>query len=186
MIRPAVPSDAAKAMPLILSAIGHIAFVLAGTTDTQEAFAILTAFFGQEDNRLGYQNTLVIEEEEGDLIGLAVLYDGAHARALDLPLERAAARKSRNSSYRIPTEPELSDYYLDTLSVAPNHQGKGHGRRLIEAGCQRARALGHHRLALLVEVESVAVKGLYQRVGFREEFTKWIEGHEYIYMARSL
>jgi ribosomal protein S18 acetylase RimI-like enzyme len=184
MIRPAVPSDAAKAMPLILSAIGHIAFVLAGTADTQEAVAILTAFFGQEDNRLCYRNTLVTEEE-GDLIGLAILYDGAQARALDLPLERAAARKLLNSNYRIPTEPELSDYYLDTLSVAPSHQGKGHGRRLIEAGCERARALGHHRLALLVEVESVAIKGLYQRVGFRAEFTKWIGGHEYIYMARS-
>src|ERR1700754_320902 len=104
MIRPAVPSDAAKAMPLILSAIGHIAFVLAGTTDTEEAVAILTAFFGQEDNRLSYRNTLVTEEN-GDLIGLAILYDGAHARAFDLPLERAAAIKSRNSSYRVPTEP---------------------------------------------------------------------------------
>lgn len=185
MIRPAVPSDAAKAMPLILSAIGHIAFVLAGTTDTQEAFAILTAFFGQGGNRLGYQNTLVAEEK-GDLIGLAILYDGAHARALDVPLEQAAARKLRNSSYRIPTEPNPSDYYLDTLSVAPSHQGKGYGRRLIEAGCERARALGHHRLALLVEVQSAAIKGLYLRVGFREEYTKWIEGHEYFYMARCL
>src|SRR6478672_3541838 len=103
MIRPAVPTDAAKAMPLILPAIGHIAFVLAGTTDSWEAVAILTDFFGQEDNRLGYQNTLVTEEE-GELIGLAILYDGAHARALDLPLERAAVRKSGNPGYRIPTE----------------------------------------------------------------------------------
>ena len=172
-------------MPLILPAIGHIAFVLAGTTDSWEAVAILTDFFGQEDNRLGYQNTLVTEEE-GELIGLAILYDGAHARALDLPLERAAVRKSGNPGYRIPTEPEPSDYYLDTLSVAPSHQGNGHGRRLIEAGGERARALGHHRLALLVEVESAAARRLYQRVGFRDEFIKWIEGHEYFYMVRSL
>jgi hypothetical protein len=36
MIRQAVASDAVKAVPLILEAIGHIAFVLSGTTDDQE------------------------------------------------------------------------------------------------------------------------------------------------------
>jgi hypothetical protein len=42
MIRQAVRSDAVKAVPLILQAIGHIAFVLTGTTDEQETASILT------------------------------------------------------------------------------------------------------------------------------------------------
>jgi GNAT superfamily N-acetyltransferase len=144
MMRQAVASDAVKAVPLIMQAIGHIAFVLSGTSESQEAASILSDFFGQEDNRISCQNTLAMEEE-GDLVGVAIFYDGAKAREPDAPLERAAAKKSGDSNYSIPTEPEASEFYLDTLSVSPRCQGKGYGRQLIEAGCDRARKLGHHR-----------------------------------------
>ena len=109
MIRQAVRCDATKALPLILQPIGHIAFVLTGTTNGQEAASILNDFFGQEDNRISYQNALVMEEE-GELVGVAIFYDGAKARELDVPLERAAAKKSGVSNYCIPTEPEASEF----------------------------------------------------------------------------
>jgi hypothetical protein len=63
MIRQAVPDDAITVVPLILQAIGHIAFVLSGTNDDQETTSILTNFFCQEDNRISYQNTLVMEQD---------------------------------------------------------------------------------------------------------------------------
>ena len=185
MIRQAVRSDAVKAVPLILQAIGHIAFVLTGTTDSQEVASILSDFFGREDNRISYQNALVMEEE-GELVGVAIFYDGAKARELDAPLERAAAKKSGDSNYCIPTEPEASKFYLDTLSVSPRCQGKGYGSKLIEAGCDWARKLGHHRMALLVEVDHAAAKRLYERLGFCTDYTKRIAGQEYFHMVRSL
>jgi ribosomal protein S18 acetylase RimI-like enzyme len=185
MIRQAVASDAVKAVPLIMEAIGHIAFVLTGTTDSQEAASILSDFFGQGDNRISYQNALVMEEE-GELVGVAIFYDGAKARELDVPLERAAAEKSGDSNYSIPTEPEASEFYLDALSVSPRCQGKGYGRKLIEAGCDRARKLGHRRIALLVEVDHAPAKRLYERVGFCTDYTKLIVGQEYFHMVRSL
>jgi hypothetical protein len=103
-----------RAVPLIMEAIGHIAFVLTGTTDSQEAGSILSDFFGQENNRVSYQNALVMEEER-EVVGVAILYDGAKARELDAPLELAAAEKSGDSNYRIPTEPEASEFYMDAL-----------------------------------------------------------------------
>ena len=63
MIRQAVPDDAVSAVPLILQAIGHIAFVLSGTTDGRKTTSILTDFFCQKDNRISYQNALVKEED---------------------------------------------------------------------------------------------------------------------------
>jgi hypothetical protein len=63
MIRSAVRNDAAMAVPLILQAIGQIAFVLSGTAEAQETESILKDFFGQEGNRMSYQNTLVMEED---------------------------------------------------------------------------------------------------------------------------
>jgi ribosomal protein S18 acetylase RimI-like enzyme len=52
---------------------------------------------------------------------------------------------------------------MDNLSVSPGCQGKGYGSLLIEAGCDRARKLGHLRMALLVEVDSARAKRLYER-----------------------
>jgi ribosomal protein S18 acetylase RimI-like enzyme len=185
MIRQAVSSDAAKALPLILPAIGDIAFVLTGTTDGQEAASILNEFFEQEDNRVSYQNALVMEEEK-ELIGIAIFYDGAKARKLDIPLERAAARKSGDSKYYIPTEPEPSEFYLDTLSVSPRYQGRGYGGQLIEAGCDRARQLGHRRMALVVEVDHAPAIRLYQRLGFCADYVRRMAGQEYFHMVRIL
>src|SRR5271165_161274 len=185
MIRQAVASDAEKAVPLILQAIGHIAFVLTGTTDSQEAAFVLGDFFVQKDNRISYQNALVMEEE-WELVGVAIFYDGAKARELDVPLERAAAKKSGDSNYSIPTEPEASEFYMDALSVSPRCQRKGHGSKLIEAACDRARKLGHHRIALLIEVDNAAAKPLYERLGFCTDYTKRIAGQEYFHMIRSL
>ena len=185
MIRQAVRSDAIKAVPLILQAIGHIAFVLTGTTDEQETASILNDFFGQEDTRISYQNALVTEEE-GELVGVAIFYDGAKARELDAPLERAAAKKSGDRHYCIPTEPEATEFYLDTLSVSPRCQGTGYGGKLIEAGCDRARVLGHLRMALLLESENAAAKRLYERLGFQADGTKCLAGEEYFHMVKSL
>jgi ribosomal protein S18 acetylase RimI-like enzyme len=185
MIRQAVASDALEAVSLIMQAIGDIAFVLTGTTDSQEAASILNDFFEQEDNRISYQNALVMEEE-GKLIGVAIYYDGAKARELDVPLERAAAEKSGDSNYSIPTEAEASEFYMDALSVSPGCQGKGYGRKLIEAVCDRARKLGHHAVALLADVDNTPAKRLYERLGFCTDYTKRIAGQEYFHMVRSL
>jgi ribosomal protein S18 acetylase RimI-like enzyme len=183
MIRQAVPGDALKCVPLIMEAIGDIAFVLTAATGDQEIASILHDFFVQEETRISYQNALVMEQE-GDVVGVALVYDGAKARELDAPLERAAAIKSGDSNYRIPTEPETSEFYLDTVSVSPQAQGKGYGRKLIEAACDRARKLRHQRIALLVEVDNPAAKRLYERLEFQADYTKWIAGKEYVHMVR--
>jgi ribosomal protein S18 acetylase RimI-like enzyme len=101
-------------------------------------------------------------------------------------LERAAAKKSGDSNYSIPTEAETSEFYMDALTVCPRCQGKGYGRQLIEAGCDRARKLRHHRIALQVEVDHAPAKRLYERVGFCTDYTRRIAGQEYFHMSRSL
>ena len=118
MIRNAAPDDSITAVPLILQAIGHIAFILSGTSDERETTAILSHFFRQEGNRISYENTLVVEED-GIAVGMMILYDGCKASKLDAPIERAAIKKSGDSSYHIPTEPETSEFYVDILGVSP-------------------------------------------------------------------
>src|SRR5271156_1762479 len=111
MIRQALPDDAPEALPLILEAIGSIAYVLAGTKVLAEAMSILERFFEEEGNRVSHQNALVIEESKPNaggprILGVAISYDGSVARELDEPLERAAQLQSGSSDYKIPTEAE--------------------------------------------------------------------------------
>ncbi len=192
MIRPAVPGDAPSAVPLILEAIGSIAFVLTGTNNREDAGRILDGFFRRKGNRVSYQNTLVMEDVENvversrEVVGVALIYDGSIARSLDEPLEKAAIQRSGLSDYRIPTEAELSEFYLDTISVDPKCQGRGFGRDLIEASCEQARRLGRDRIGLLVDIENSGAKRLYERLDFRTKGRKQIAGYEYFHMVRDL
>jgi ribosomal protein S18 acetylase RimI-like enzyme len=197
VIRPAVPGDAPKAVPLILEAIGSIAFILTGTNDRKQAELILGRFFRDKDNRVSYQNALVLEDspEHGandplaktrDVVGVALIYDGSIARRLDEPLEQAAIQKSGLPDYHIPTEAEPSEFYLDTVSVDSKCRGRGFGRDLIEASCEHARKLGYHRLGLLVDIDNPGAKRLYERLEFRIEGRKQIAGAEYLHMVRHL
>ena len=198
MIRPAVSSDASEAVPLILNAIGSIAFILTGTTDRPEAEFILDQFFRQKGNRVSYENALVLKDSsdersrEGSLersrevVGVALIYDGSIARTLDEPLEKAAIQKSGLSDYRIPTEAEPSEFYLDTISVDPKCQGRGFGRDLIEASCEQARKFERDRIGLLVDTEDSGAKRLYERLGFRTQDRKQFAGYEYFHMIRNL
>lgn len=191
MIRPAVSEDAPQAVPLIFEAIGSIAFVLTGSEVLAEAMSILENFFEQEGNRLSYKNTLVIEGSQtggggGTILGVAISYDGTVARELDEPLEEAAKVQSGLSDYSIPTEAELGEYYLDTVSVNRNCQGRGFGRQLIEAVCEQGRQLGRNRVGLLVDVTNPDAKRLYERLQFRVNNQRELAGEEYFHMVRDL
>ena len=192
VIRPAVPSDASEAVPLILQAIGSIAFVLTGTNNREDADRILDGFFRRKDNRVSYQNTLVMEDVENvvdrsrEVVGVALIYDGSIARALDEPLEKAAIQRLGLSDYCIPTEAEPSEFYLDTISVDPKCQGRGFGRDLIEASCEQALRLERDRIGLLVDIENSGAKRLYERLEFRTQGRKQIAGYEYFHMVRDL
>ena len=113
-------------------------------------------------------------------------YDGAKARELDKPLEAAAAEKSANPDYRIPTEPDESEFYLDTVSVSSSCRGKGYGSKLIEETCRRGREHGYQRIALLVEVDNNAAIRLYQRLGFKTDRVKRIGAEDYWHMLGGL
>jgi ribosomal protein S18 acetylase RimI-like enzyme len=60
------------------------------------------------------------------------------------------------------------------LAVAPEAQGRGIGRALVEACIARARAEGKHRLVLLTLPTMTVAQGLYRSLGFeRDEANDW-------------
>lgn len=55
------------------------------------------------------------------------------------------------------------------VAVSESHQGRGLGRALVSAVCQRFRELGHTRAYLMTETVRVPAIKLYQSFGFRLE-----------------
>lgn len=74
--------------------------------------------------------------------------------------------------------PVADAYYLSKLAAAPQHQGQGHARRLIETAAARARGLGLSRLTLQTRVELVENHALFLALGFRQTGATAHQGHD--------
>jgi ribosomal protein S18 acetylase RimI-like enzyme len=80
----------------------------------------------------------------------------------------------------------MRDFYLDTVSVDPNFQGRGIGSALIQYVEEYAKNKGYPRISLVVENENVAANRLYGRLGYIEMKTISISGHEFRYMVKEI
>jgi GNAT superfamily N-acetyltransferase len=85
------------------------------------------------------------------------------ALRLGLSTSRALNDYQRISRAAAPAEPH---HYLAMVGVAANHQGAGHGRRLVEEVKQLAR-LHPHSTGVALDTENPANVALYTNMGFR-------------------
>ncbi|MFC5847597.1 GNAT family N-acetyltransferase [Deinococcus petrolearius] len=179
-VRPARPADASFAAPLIQATIGAIGHALTGEPDELGAARVIAAFFARPGHRLSSEFTLLLEED-GVPLGLAVLYPGDRAAALDAPFRSRLRALGRPD--RIVPEARPGELYLDTLAVAQPARGRGLGAALLAACAARSAAAGLP-LALLVEEGNPAAR-LYARAGFRGQEAVTVAGHRYLRLCRA-
>ena len=78
-------------------------------------------------------------------------------------------------------EPVPGEAHLRMLGVAPEAQGRGVGRALVEAAVAVARSAGKSRVTLGTRPEMAAAQRLYVRMGFRAgPPAEWAPGHSYL------
>lgn len=75
---------------------------------------------------------------------------------------------------------------LDNIAVAPEAQGLGLGRRLVEAAEEVARNLGYATVRLYTHETMVENVGLYEHLGFAVTHRARERGFDRIYMAKTL
>lgn len=184
-IRAAKPEDAADVSPLMYDAIEDIAHTIAGTTDLPATFDALEELFRLDEGRLSFRNTLICEDENGRAAGFVLSYPGDEAESLDEPLLRRLRERGLQTDGLVP-EARPGEYYLDSLAVSGAYRGAGIGTRLIEAFERRAVALGWEQTMLLVEQANLKARALYERLGYREDGTIELSGHEYDRMIKSV
>lgn len=91
-IRQAERDDAKAVAPLIYDAIGDIANNLTGEEEVSQILAALEQYVTETTNRHSYLNTFVAEQQ-GEIVGIVVLYDGRLGYKLDRRLEQQLAKK---------------------------------------------------------------------------------------------
>ncbi|MGO4345597.1 GNAT family N-acetyltransferase [Paenibacillus sp. MCAF9] len=184
MIEQAVKEDLKEVMPLLLSAIGHIAYTLAGTEDDAEVERILGDFYVREDNRISYKHVLVDRREDG-IAGMLISYSGDGAAELDVPfVTRPGRDKGVRADETIAVEAQGGDFYLDSIAVAERYQGQGIAKALISAFEQKGEEAGCSRLSLIVEPENTRAYAIYKKLGFTEDGTILVSGSPYIRMVK--
>lgn len=120
-----------------------------------EAFRVLneawiTRFFALEDEDRKYLGDPVGRiVEPGGAVLVARLADGTVVGCIGIA----------------PVGPGV--FELVKMAVAPDHQGHGTGRRLIETAIDRARSLGASRVVLESNADLASAVHLYETTGFR-------------------
>lgn len=165
MIRPAKPADALQVVPLIIQAMGQLANKLTHVNDEKVVTQIFTLFFKEEGNQYSYENILVFEEDD-KILGSINAYDGSKLLELRKPFLNYLTEHHQANNNNQDTETQSGEFYLDSISVNPDAQGKGIGKQLIKAGINWGKALGHQTIALLVEQDNERALKLYQNTGF--------------------
>lgn len=184
-IRAARPDDFTQVAPLIVQAMEDLACTFAKTDNPQKTLPLFEHFFQQKQNQYSYENTLVYEEND-EIAGSITAYDGAL-----LPLYREPFLKYIAAIYNvkdlvIENETLKGEFYIDTLSVYPKHQGKGIGSLLLAAIKERAQREGHKKLGLLVDFKNPSAKKLYSALGYKSVGKKQLGNRIYEHLQLSL
>ncbi|OCS86596.1 acetyltransferase [Caryophanon tenue] len=159
----ATPADASSIAPLIVDAIGDIANRLTGEEQPDKVLATLEELITKTNNRHSYAHTFVAKDG-AQIVGIAVLYDGATGRTLDRQLEQYLAAHGKDII--IDVEAHDDEFYIDTVCVHEAGRGKGIGTLLLQFAEQEAQRRGFTKISLNVEEQKIRARQLYERIGY--------------------
>ena len=180
-IRSAKKSDFKQVSPLIIQAMEDLAMKFTQSSTIEKAISLFEHFFQLENNQYSYENTLVYEENN-EIIGSITAYDGSKLNELRKPFLDYLL-ENYGFEQILENETEKGEFYFDTISVSPQHQGKGIGKKLIESMLNLAKEKGFEKAGLLVDVENPSAKKLYERIGFQVVGIKDLMGGKYEHLV---
>jgi len=184
-IRQARPADFKQVAPLIVQAMEELACTFANTTEPQKSLPLFEHFFQLPANQYSFENTLVYEEKN-EITGSITAYEGALLPLYRKPFLDYIALNYNVKDLIIENETLKGEFYIDTLSVYPEHQGKGIGSKLLRAIKEKAEKEGHQKLGLLVDLKNPHAKKLYLALGFETMGEKQLGNSMYEHLQLKL
>jgi len=164
IIRKAVIEDSEKITSLLMLATGEMIYKFVGERNDQKARDFLLQFVNNENNQYSFKKCYVIENEV-EVLGVLLGYDGASMTELRKPV-LAYIHQYLNPNLTVEDETQAGEYYIDSLGVLPNQQGKGIGARLIQHVINEQVLENGQTIGLLVDKANPRAKRLYLKLGF--------------------
>lgn len=188
-IIPARRGDADSIADAVIAAVGdEITLNFAGSEQrlplVKETFRRLAA---RDDSQYSYRNSLVALDDEGNVAGVIVSYDGEELHYLRKAFINVANEvlSLDIKEEEMPDETSADEIYLDSLCVFPKYRGVGLAKRLIEAADLAHKDSGKP-LGLLVDYDNPKARKLYVSLGFESVGQRPFAGTEMEHMQKKI
>ena len=169
---------------LILNAIHEIANTLTGENEKDKILETLDFYISMDINRLSYNNIFTYKQQE-KVTGLIIAYDSNKVAQLD----RAILKHLESKNIFLDSfdkECFENEFYIDTVSVFEEFQGRGIAKELFYFIEQKAKELAFKKVSLLVDVDNLKALKLYEKIGFKKNTILQISKHDYHHMIKML
>ena len=182
MIKQAQKNNITNISTLIFNAILNIANTLTGEEKEEKILETLDFYIKMDVNRLSYNN-IYTYEIENQIVGLILAYNSNDVKKLDKPiLEHLKTKNIYLDSFE--KECFEDEFYIDTVSVSPNFQGRGVAKELFLFVEEKAKELGFDKISLLVDFENPKALALYEKLGFKKNTILKVSNHNYHHMIK--
>lgn len=169
---------------LIYNAILNIANTLTGENKEQKILETLDYYVKMDMCRLSYKN-IYTYKIENQIVGILLVYNSNDVEKLDKPmLEHLQSKGVTLKSFE--KECFNDEFYIDTVSVRADFQGRGVAKELFNFAEKKALDLGFKKLSLLVDFENKKAKDLYEKLGFKKNETLIVSGSNFYHMIKEL
>ena len=187
MIRQPSEDERTQIIPLILTIMEDMELPILKEVFPSTLHTMLEKAMLQEDFRYSLTNTLIYIEDE-TVSGAIFGYHGHLEERIDDPFYQLYETYNIPSSIRLyeDSETQAGEWYIDILSVHPNHRRKGIGMKLLQAIEEVAKQQGASVLALNCDEINDKAYQLYQKIGYTVTSTKILSGHSYYHMTKKL
>ncbi len=165
-IRKAKLEDALAIAHLLFLATGEVIYTFIGERNEQKAVDFLHRFTADMDNQYSYQNCWVMDIDN-EIVAAASVYDGADLYKLRSAVLDYITINHGVLPFTLEDETEPGEYYIDSIGVSPNHQGKGLGTLLLKFLIEEYVVNRKETLGLLVDDTNPNAKKLYLSLGFK-------------------
>ena len=182
MIKQAQKHNITNISTLILDAIHNIANTLTGENEKSKILETLDKYITMDTNRLSYKN-IWIYEKENQTVGLILAYNSNDVEKLDAPILKHLSSKNifRDSFDKECFEDE---FYIDTISVSEEFQGKGIAKEFFAFIEKEAKNVGFEKVSLLVDFKNPKALALYKKIGFKKNTILEVSNHQYHHMIK--
>lgn len=173
--------DAELVAPLIVAAMGDLAYKFIGTQDYKQACQLFARFVSLPKNQYSFENLYIVENTE-EVIGMILAYDGGELESLRYPFLQYLLEKFSVDLGSIDDETTSGEIYLDCISILPKYQGQGIVARLLNYVKKEVAIFSFLPLGLIVEKNNVPALKAYLKSGFEILGEKQFAGQCYWHM----